>query len=77
MSGCTSPTSRKWRAARDVGALEKLADKRKSLARPKKSQAEIESEKLWQENERLKREPAKNKMKGVIKLFAGRAMILV
>ncbi|MGW3045908.1 hypothetical protein ACWC9T_39235 [Kitasatospora sp. NPDC001159] len=50
-----------WRAARDAGALERLADHRRSPARPKKSAAEIENEKLRRENERLKKELAKNK----------------
>lgn len=50
-----------WRAARDAGAMEKLTDRRTSPARPKKSQAEIDNDKLRRENERLKRELAKNK----------------
>ncbi|WP_224274329.1 hypothetical protein [Streptomyces sp. LS1784] len=50
-----------WRAAREAGALERLADHRKSPSRPKKTAAEIENEKLRRENERLKRELAKNK----------------
>jgi transposase-like protein len=50
-----------WRAARDAGATEKLTDRRTSPVRPKKSAAEMECEKLRRENERLKRELAKNK----------------
>jgi hypothetical protein len=50
-----------WRAARDAGAMEKLTDRRTSPARPKKSAAEVERDKLRRENERLKRELAKNK----------------
>lgn len=50
-----------WRQARDAGALEKLVDRRTSPARPKKSAAETENEKLRRENERLKKELAQNK----------------
>ncbi|MFH9354949.1 hypothetical protein [Kitasatospora sp. NPDC017646] len=50
-----------WRAAREAGTLERLADHRKSPSRPKKTAAETENEKLRRENERLKRELAKNK----------------
>ncbi|MFG2845143.1 hypothetical protein ACGF12_18520 [Kitasatospora sp. NPDC048296] len=50
-----------WRQAREAGALEKLVDRRTSAARPKKSPAEAEAEKLRRENERLKKELARNK----------------
>ncbi|MEU2835184.1 hypothetical protein ABZ667_42390 [Streptomyces lavendulae] len=52
---------KEWRVARDAGALEKLADKRTSPARPKRSAAGTANEKLRRENERLKRELARNK----------------
>jgi len=48
-----------WRQARDGGALEKLVDRRTSPARPKKSQAEAENEKLRRKVERLEKELAK------------------
>ena len=51
-SACTTRTSKEWRAARDAGALEKLVDKRASPARPKKSDAEVENEKLRRQVER-------------------------
>ncbi|MEV0416572.1 hypothetical protein AB0I68_39055 [Streptomyces sp. NPDC050448] len=50
-----------WRTARDAGALEKLVDHRTSPARPKKSTAEAENEKLRRQVERLERELARNK----------------
>lgn len=46
---------KEWRAARDAGALEELVDKRTSPARPKKSAAEAENEKLRRQVERLER----------------------
>lgn len=52
---------KEWRAARDTGALEKLADKRTSPARPKKSAAEAENEKLRRRMEGLERDLARNK----------------
>ena len=52
---------KEWRAARDAGALEKLVDKRTSPARPKKSAAEAENEKLRRQVERLEKELARNK----------------
>ncbi|WP_112467226.1 transposase [Streptomyces triticisoli] len=52
---------REWRAARDAGALEKLVDQRTSPARPKKSAAEAENEKLRRQVERLEKELARNK----------------
>ncbi|MDJ0347684.1 hypothetical protein QMK19_41315 [Streptomyces sp. H10-C2] len=50
-----------WRAARDAGALEKLIDHRTSPARPKKSAAQAENEKLRRQVERLEKELARNK----------------
>ncbi|PNE39855.1 transposase [Streptomyces noursei] len=50
-----------WRQARDVGALKALTDHRTTPARPRKSAAERDNEKLRRENERLKEELAKNK----------------
>lgn len=50
-----------WRAARDAGALEKLVDHRTSPARPKKTAAEAENEKLRRQVERLERELARNR----------------
>ena len=50
-----------WRAARDAGALEKLVDRRTSAARPKKSAAEVENEKLRRRVERLEKDLARNK----------------
>ncbi|MCX5215498.1 hypothetical protein OG689_40800 [Kitasatospora sp. NBC_00240] len=50
-----------WRAARDAGALENLADRRTSPVRPKKSAAEVENEKLRRQVERLEKELARNK----------------
>ncbi|MEV7776134.1 hypothetical protein [Kitasatospora sp. NPDC086791] len=50
-----------WRAARDAGALENLVDRRTSPARPKKSAAEVENEKLRRQVERLEKELARNK----------------
>jgi hypothetical protein len=52
---------KEWRAARDAGALEKLADRRTSPARAKKSAAEVENEKLRQQVERLEKDLARNK----------------
>ncbi|MBT2491372.1 hypothetical protein J7E96_23175 [Streptomyces sp. ISL-96] len=52
---------KEWRAARDAGALEKLVDHRTSPARPKKSAAEAENEKLRRQVERLEKELARNK----------------
>lgn len=48
-----------WRQARDAGALEHLVDRRSSAVRPKKSQAEIDNEKLRRRVERLEKELAK------------------
>jgi len=48
-----------WRQARDAGALEKLVDHRTSPARPRKSHAEAENEKLRRKVERLEKELAK------------------
>lgn len=48
-----------WRQARDAGALGALADHRTTPARPKKSAAELDNEKLRRENERLRREVAR------------------
>jgi transposase-like protein len=48
-----------WRQARDAGALENLVDRRTSPARPKKSQAEIDNERLQRKVERLEKELAK------------------
>ena len=50
-----------WRAARDAGALGNLVDRRTSPARPKKSAAEVENEKLRRQVDRLERELARNK----------------
>ncbi|MFJ8473551.1 transposase [Kitasatospora sp. NPDC094011] len=50
-----------WRAARDAGALGNLVDRRTSPARPKKSAAEVENEKLRRQVERLEKELARNK----------------
>lgn len=50
---------KEWRAARDAGALDALVDHRTSAARPKKSAAEIENEKLRRRVERLEKELAK------------------
>ncbi|MEN8650999.1 hypothetical protein ABCR94_37735 [Streptomyces sp. 21So2-11] len=52
---------KEWRAARDAGALEKLADRRTGPARPKRSPAEVENEKLRRQVERLEKELARNK----------------
>ncbi|WP_328467943.1 hypothetical protein [Streptomyces sp. NBC_00448] len=52
---------KEWRAARDAGALENLADRRTSPARPKKSDAETENDKLRRRVERLEKELAQNK----------------
>ena len=52
---------KEWRAARDAGALEKLVDQRTSRARPKKSTAEAENEKLRRQVKRLEKELARNK----------------
>ncbi|MBZ6111705.1 MULTISPECIES: hypothetical protein [Streptomyces] len=51
---------KEWRAARDAGALEKLVDQRTGPARPKKSAAEAENEKLRRQVERLEKELARN-----------------
>ncbi len=48
-----------WRQARDAGALEKLADRRTSPARPKKSAAETENERLRRKVALLEKEVAK------------------
>ena len=48
-----------WRQARDAGALENLVDRRTSPVRPKKSQAEVDNERLQRKVERLERELAK------------------
>ncbi|KQV11376.1 MULTISPECIES: hypothetical protein [unclassified Kitasatospora] len=50
-----------WRAARDAGALEKLADHRTSPARAKKSTTDTENEKLRRQVERQEKELARNK----------------
>ena len=52
---------KEWPAARDAGALEKLVDKRTSPAKPKKSAAEAENEKLRRQVERLEKKLARNK----------------
>ncbi|WP_446044828.1 hypothetical protein [Streptomyces olivaceus] len=51
---------KEWRAARDAGALEKLVDQRTGPARPKKSAAEAENEKLRRQVERLEKELDRN-----------------
>ncbi|MBZ6088926.1 hypothetical protein KVH07_15380 [Streptomyces olivaceus] len=51
---------KEWRAARDAGALEKLVDQRTGPARPKKSAAEAENEKLRRQVERLEKELVRN-----------------
>jgi transposase-like protein len=48
-----------WRQARDAGALENLVDRRTSPVRPKKSQAEVDNERLQRKVERLEKELAK------------------
>ena len=48
-----------WRQSRDAGALEKLADRRTSPARPKKSAADTENEKLRRKVALLEKEVAK------------------
>jgi transposase-like protein len=48
-----------WRQARDAGALENLVDRRTSPVRPKKSQAEVDNERLQRRVERLEKELAK------------------
>jgi len=48
-----------WRQARDAGALENLVDRRTSSVRPKKSQAEVDNERLRRKVERLEKELAK------------------
>ena len=50
-----------WRSARDAGALENLVDRRTGPARPKKSAAEAENEKLRRQVVRLEKELARNK----------------
>ncbi|MCX5208656.1 hypothetical protein OG689_05000 [Kitasatospora sp. NBC_00240] len=50
-----------WRAARDAGALEKLVDRRTSPARPKKSAADAENERLRRQVERMEKELARNR----------------
>ncbi|MFD4977920.1 transposase [Streptomyces sp. NPDC058424] len=49
---------KEWRAARDAGALDALADRRTAGVRPKKSAAETENEKLRRRIERLEKELA-------------------
>ena len=48
-----------WRQARHAGALENLVDRRTSPVRPKKSQAEVDNERLQRKVERLEKELAK------------------
>ncbi len=48
-----------WRQARDAGALENLVDRRTSPVRPKKSQAEVDNERLQRKVERLEKELAR------------------
>ena len=48
-----------WRQARDAGAMENLVDRRTSPVRPKKSQAEVDNERLQRKVERLEKELAK------------------
>ncbi|WP_149828514.1 transposase [Streptomyces tailanensis] len=51
---------KEWWAVRDAGALEKMVDKRTSLARPKNSDAEAEGEKLRRQAQRLEKELERN-----------------
>jgi transposase-like protein len=48
-----------WRQARDAGALDSLTDRRTSAVRPKKSQVEVDNERLRKRVERLEKELAK------------------
>ncbi|MGW2370508.1 hypothetical protein ACWCZ5_33990 [Streptomyces sp. NPDC001667] len=50
---------KEWRAARDAGALDALADRRTAGVRPKKSAAELENEKLRRHIECLQKEVEK------------------
>lgn len=50
---------KEWRAARDAGALDALADRRTGGVRPKKSAAETENERLRRRIERLEKDLAK------------------
>ncbi|MCX5316009.1 hypothetical protein [Streptomyces sp. NBC_00154] len=49
---------KEWRAARDAGALDALADRRSAGVRPKKSAVEVENEKLRRRIGRLEKELA-------------------